>query len=279
MKVRIIFIALILGVFTTGFGQINDRIKDNSSNNSSNRGSNSGNSGVNSGNSNNNGGSNFNDGGDGGCASGCVQGCVSLGCATAMNGMVRGMFRYNRKIMDRKPDVPRVISLDVIPQAGIGLNSTNTWIIMPRVRGNLGFFSTDFRFYNRLESGTNYIDTWKTLEWQILQFNLIQNRYANLRVGSGIYVENFEGVVFNEHTIGLSIFVPSIAGAGDLEYRITPDYSTGNIPRQEVNLGLRRRLIGVDHLDIYGSIGGMYQNFYRGIEAWSGTVGIHVNIN
>ena len=275
MKKGVVFILLILGLVGSGFGQINDRIKDRSSGNNRDRNNSSSNTGPS---RNSNTGRNVG-GDDTGCAGGCIQGCAAAGCAMAVNGIFRGMFRYNRRIMDKKPNVRRVISLDVIPEVGIGLNSDNTFLIMPRVRGNLGLFSTDFRFYNRLESGVDYIDTWKTLEWQILQFNLIQNRYANFRVGSGIYVENFEGIVFNEHTIALSLYVPLIKSAGDLEYRIAPDYSTGDIPRQEVNLHLRRKLVGVPNLDIYGSIGGMYQNFYRGIEAWSGTAGLHININ
>ena len=279
MKKGILLILLIFGVFALGFGQINDRIKNESNRNTNNRSNtNTGNSG-NSGNS----GTNFGDGGGGdgcgGCASGCLSGCASLGCGMMLNGMFRGFWQYNRRIMDKKPEVPRVISLDVMVHGGLGLNTNNTYVVMARVRGNLGFFSTDFRFFNRYENGVGFIDSWKTLEWQILQLNLVQGKYANLRIGSGIYVQNFDNRVFNEHTLGLSLYAPSLGGAGDFEYRIVPDYNTGQLPRQEVNMAFRKRFIDFDHLHVYGTVGGMYQNFYRGVIAWSGFAGVHINLH
>src|SRR5258708_3105729 len=82
------------------------------------------------------------------------------------------------------------------------------YLFNPRIRGNWGLFSTDFRVNYLLEDDhTNGTHDLTTFDWQILQLNLITTRNFTARIGGGNLYERFGGKQsFFEWTTGASFY-------------------------------------------------------------------------
>jgi len=224
-------------------------------------------------------------GGDSPCMEGCSEGCFSgiadpcLGAITAacFDFALSGLIQLNNSYIEKKSDIPVVTSFDFIPTAAY--NPPNTMLILPRIRGNWGLFSTDARFTSLIEINSQGSDYWNTFDWQILQINALISKSVVVRIGSGFMFENYSKTFFNEHTMGVDIFMDDYKYRIDNEFRFSQDYYTGNIPRMEGNTRFNYALLQTDHIDGYISTGVMYQNYYLDVPVWSLCGGLAFNFH
>ena len=132
---------------------------------------------------------------------------------------------------------------------------TNTTLIQPNIRGNWGLFSTQLR-YNRIFDETGVLSTW---DWQIIQFNFINNDAIKLVFGMGISHEIEVDQTHFEGSVSLTVF-PDLymEWAPTVAYRWSGDGG----PRQEISAILDYRPnIQSNILNTFHA-GYMYQSWY-----------------
>lgn len=213
--------------------------------------------------------------------------CGDPGCWYFMYDiLLQEAWYHHQDLLERKETIPRITSLELFVKGGY--NPLEYYLFIPRIRGNWGFFSTDFRIFSIYEpvlkntNGSN-IDTYQTLDWQIFQLNLIVLPNFHLRSGTGFMLEQTTGISFNEHTISADIYFdkklaflqPSNITS---EVRLAPDYNTGEIPRLEFSAMGNYKLNNATGVNIYLSLGGMYAIYYRTVEVWALQAGLNMRI-
>ncbi|GHN01252.1 hypothetical protein WSM22_27410 [Cytophagales bacterium WSM2-2] len=171
-----------------------------------------------------------------------------------------------------------MISFEAFAQGTI--QPSSYYLFNPRIRGNWGLFSTDFRMNYLIEdnhgSGTNDLTTY---DWQVLHLNLITTRNVTARVGGGTLYERFgDKRSFFEWTSGLSIFSNTQTIVGNIEYRVAKDYETGAIPRREINFSLEKQLFRTGLWRGYATIGGVYQRYYESVSVWGLQAGLAIRV-
>jgi len=216
-------------------------------------------------------------GGNSPCLEGCGDACFSGFSNVCFDFAISGIIKLNKSYIANKDKIPLVTSFDFIPQGAY--HPSSSIIVLPRIRGNWGLFSTDARFTSLIEIKTVGSDFWNTFDWQILQINLLVTKPVILRIGSGFMYENYSKTFFNEHTIGLDFFMDDYKYRIDNEFRIAEDYTTGNIPRLEGNTRFNYSVLKVDHIDGYISLGVLYQIYYLDVPMWSVLGGMAFNFH
>lgn len=172
---------------------------------------------------------------------------------------------------------PRIISLEVFTQAAV--QPSNYYVINPRVRGNWGLFSTDFRYNWLIQQDVSGAKELSTFDWQILQLNLITTRSVIGRIGGGNYYENFGAhQSFFESTFGLSVFPENWPLAFNAEYRVANDFSTGAVPRREFGLNLERPVFSFGAWHGNATLGGQYQRYYESVSVWGIQAGLALRV-
>ncbi|MBL7849559.1 MAG: hypothetical protein JNN04_01565, partial [Cyclobacteriaceae bacterium] len=84
---------------------------------------------------------------------------------------------------DNRQRYPSMVSLDMYAQAGY---KDKAYMFWPRIRGNWGLFSTDFRANYLFEKDdTGGYKQLHTNDWQVLQLNITTSRLLTFRVGLG----------------------------------------------------------------------------------------------
>lgn len=178
------------------------------------------------------------------------------------------------KLQSDRERYPAMVSLDVMLQAGS--KPSSYYMLWPRVRGNWGLFSTDFRMNYLIEEGAD--GEWihiRTNDWQILQINLITSRFFTFRLGSGFMHEAFGAKrSFNESAFLFNIHAPDQTKNLGFEYRFAKDWDTGANPRREFNVTFQQQLFSAGALHTYIVVGGVYQRYYNAIEIWGFTGGV-----
>lgn len=161
----------------------------------------------------------------------------------------------------RKKEInPTVISFDVMLQGAI--QPSSYYILHPRIRGNWGLFSTDFRFNYLIEEEFKGVKHIRTNEWQILQMNVITTRHVIARIGGGILNESFSGgKTFGEGTLGLHLQTTNQQLGGMIEYRWSE-------PRTEWNAQAQFRIFQTGSLNGYVTAGLVHQQYYNTINVW-----------
>lgn len=263
---KTIFILLLILPLLKGFSQV-DKIKEDSDKNKEDSEHLSGGNGGIGGN------------GDSGspCLESCGDACFASIAEVCFDFALSGIIELNKSYIDNKDDIPLVTSFDFIPQGAY--HPSNSILALPRIRGNWGLFSTDFRFTSLIEITPEGSDFWNTFDWQVIQFNLLVTEPVILRIGTGFMYENYSETFFNEHTIGLDFFMDDYKYRIDNEFRISKDYTTANIPRLEGNTRFNYAVLQEDHIDGYISIGVMYQNYYLDESMWSVLGGMAFNFH
>lgn len=181
--------------------------------------------------------------------------------------LIRGTFMAQKNVLQRRGEVPNVLSLEVFGQAAF--QPSSYYIFNPRVRGNWGIFLSDFRMNYMLEETITGTADLRTNDWQILGINFINRNQVTARVSTGIMSEIFdEGSTYNESVFGLNIMSRNQAIGGTGEFRIARDYDTGVNPRIEASVGVQRRLFerNVMHVFVIGGV--MFQRYYNEINVW-----------
>lgn len=167
--------------------------------------------------------------------------------------------------LQKHDSIRRLISFEAFFQGAV--QPSSYYLFNPRIRGNWGLFSTDFRVNYLIEENTGQNLT--TLDWQILQLNLVTTRNFTLRVGGGNLYERFgSNQSFFEWTIGTSVYSNSQDIIGNLEYRVAKDFFTDMVPRREINFSVEKQIFNAGLWRGYLSVGGVYQRYYESVSVW-----------
>jgi hypothetical protein len=208
------------------------------------------------------------------CGAACGSGCFNF----IIDYAILGSVKLHKSIMAKRPEIPEVLSIELMPH--IGFASPSSSLIIPRIRGNWGLFSTDFRYTNMMDfSHADSIEFYNTLDWQILELNMVVTNPVTFRVGTGIMKEFYSSQIFIEHFLGLDITSADRQYLGNAEFRIAKDYSTGATPRIEGNLRFNYRILKTNNLNGYAMAGAIFQNYYGETNVWTMQTGLYFNFH
>lgn len=180
--------------------------------------------------------------------------------------------------LQKADSIRRLVSLETFFQAAV--QPSSYYLFNPRIRGNWGLFSTDFRINYLFEDDrSNGAHDLTTFDWQILQLNLITIRNFTARVGGGNLYERFGNKQsFFEWTTGLSFYSNPQTIIGNLEYRVAKDFVTNAVPRREINFSLEKQIFRTGSLRGYATVGGVYQRYYQSVTVWGLQAGFVMRI-
>ncbi len=176
--------------------------------------------------------------------------------------------------LKKADSIRRIVSLETFFQGAV--QPSTYYLFNPRIRGNWGLFSTDFRMNYLVEEKTgNTTNDLTTLDWQMVQLNLVTARNVTVRVGGGSLYERFGSKQsFFEWTTGISFYSNAQTIVANMEYREARDLVTNAIPRREINFSLEKQIFNAGALHGYASIGGVYQRYYQSVSVWGFQAGL-----
>ena len=180
--------------------------------------------------------------------------------------------------LQRAEENKRLISLETYLQGAV--QPSSYYLATPRIRGNWGLFSTDFRFNYLVEEskGKGSADL-STFDWQIIQLNVVTTKSVTGRIGFGSMIENYGArQSFFEWTAGVGILPGNQNFGGTVEYRVAKDYNTNAIPRREVNFFLEKQIFATGALHGSLTLGGVYQRYYESVSVWGMQAGLVMRI-
>jgi hypothetical protein len=180
--------------------------------------------------------------------------------------MLTGGIRYHKDLMQNKEEVFQMVSINA--KANIGSMPGYNTMFIPQIRGNWGLFSTDIRNFFIFEQDANASDSYSTLDWQIIQLNLVQIKDFNLRIGTGISYERFSEKVYNENSLAMDGFLNNNKYTIGGEIRYAHDYFTRNIYRMEGNIAAGIRFLEMKNQKAYFNMGLLYQNYFLQVNNW-----------
>ena len=184
--------------------------------------------------------------------------------------MFSGIVQAQQYKLERKADVPYMVSMDVMFQSAV--QPSSYYIFNPRIRGNWGLFSTDFRLNYLVEEDIEGYKHIRTNEWQILQFNIVTTKDVLFRVGGGFLQESFGGEhYFSEWTTALQVHPRDKKLGGIVEYRDADE-------RKEVSGFLRYHAFDRGALHGFITAGAVYQKYYNTISVWGMQGGIVLSL-
>ena len=167
---------------------------------------------------------------------------------------IEGMIRGQEYQLNLRHDEPWRVSFETHVLGGFDPSEQVT-LLAPTVRGNWGLFSTQVR-YNRIFDLTGTLSTW---DWQVLQFNFVNNESVRLVGGLGLSHEVEINQTHFEGLGELSVFA--------LERRLVPTviyrWSGNGRPRKDFSALVEYRPRG--HLDgpmASFQLGYQHQNWY-----------------
>jgi hypothetical protein len=179
--------------------------------------------------------------------------------------------------LQKKEVNPYLVSLDIISQWAI--QPSQYYLFNPRIRGNWGLLSTDFRVNYLLEETATGTDDLTSLDWQILQLNMVTTRNVIGRIGGGIMQENYGGrQSFFESTYGVFIQSNRKNMGGSIEYRVAYDFNTDVNPRREWSAQFEQRILSKGYWNTYVTVGAVYQRYYESISVWGLQMGIAIRV-
>ncbi|MBX7127392.1 MAG: hypothetical protein K1X47_16980 [Cyclobacteriaceae bacterium] len=175
--------------------------------------------------------------------------------------------------LSHRDSVPQMVSLELMPQ--IAVQPSSYYLALPRIRGNWGLFSTDVRYnYLLQDNGGSWSDL-STVDWQILELNLVTTRSVTGRIGAGVLRERFgANQSFLEWTAGVQIFPRQSPWGGGGEFRYAKDHTTQMVPRREFSLHLERQFLQSGAWHASWILGGVYQKYYESITVWAIQTGV-----
>jgi hypothetical protein len=189
-----------------------------------------------------------------------------------------GIVEWQRYKLAKVDVNPSVVSLEVMTQAAI--QPSTHYVFHPRIRGNWGLFSTDFRVNYLVEEEVDGFKDLATYDWQVIQLNLITTRNVIGRVGIGVMQEDFgTRESFGETTAGMSIYSNKRMINGSMEYRWARDWSTGSFPRKEFNAFVEHQVFGQGRFHGFVTLGGMYQRYYDTVNVWGVQTGFVLKLH
>ncbi len=223
-----------------------------------------------------------------GCLSDACGLACSEGCGWMIQNAVIGALHLHSTYLKKRKEIPEVVSLELMPH--IGYAAPSSTLTLPRFRGNWGLFSTDFRFSNMIEYGTeDGTDYLNFIDWQVLELNFVITKPVIVRLGTGLMYECFApkgSNTFLEHFLGIDVNLLDHKYLANAEARIAPAYEIYAIPRIETNFRFNYRINKTPHMNAYAMAGLVYQNYYRnnstsfkGVEVWVAQIGMAFNFH
>jgi hypothetical protein len=200
-------------------------------------------------------------------ASSSERGSSSGGNLFFFFDMFRVLGVWQMHVLEKRPDVPQIVSLDVMLQGAV--QPSSYYILNPRVRGTWGILSTDFRANYMVEQTIEGNADLTTFDWQIVQLNVVNTRNVIARAGAGFMQENFGGhMSFFETTISSNLMFNDNQWGGFIEWRSAKDFVTQAVPRREFNLQVQRQVFqtGAVHGMVTGGL--QFQRYYSQINVW-----------
>lgn len=257
---RLIQLSVFMLLVSVVNAQVGD-IKKQSDKNSSNKNTNSGSKGNSAGS------------GSSGCSDDCFSACGAACTGFFIDLVIDGQSEY----LSKKDDIPHMVSLDLMPHFGYVV-SDESYIVMPRIRGNWAMFSTDLRYYSLIEKHSTW-DFYKTLDWQVIQINPVILQNFILRLGTGFMYENYSQTFYNEHMLGFDLLFNKDQMMVNFEERWALDYNNNSTPRMETDIRFNYRVLETKSMDGYLMLGGQYQDYYSNVELWTTQLGFTFNIH
>lgn len=209
------------------------------------------------------------DGCGGPCLEGCFNGCTIAGASLAI--------AYHAKLLETKDENPLITSVDVMLHTAYE-PSWNSMTTTPRIHGTWGLFGTDFRMC--MINDMNYGDFYRTIDWNVIQLNLIAVPEFTLRLGTGFMYDQYAKEYYGEQMLGME-FNYERKYHGTFEIRYADNYDADLIPRIEMNLRTDVRFYDDKNISIYGTVGGLYQKYFSdltsGTTMWSIQTGLRLN--
>lgn len=179
---------------------------------------------------------------------------------------------------DNKERYPSTVSLELMAPGGY--KSSDTYFFWPRVRGNWGLFSTDFRvnyMFERDDSGK--MQQLHTNDWQVVQLNITTSRFITFRAGVGVMTEAFGNFnQYTEWTLGFGIHAPDQSNMFYAEYRDATRSGLDMKARIELNAQYMHQLFAAGALKGYITGGVVYQKHYGTIDFWAVQAGLAFRI-
>jgi hypothetical protein len=223
--------------------------------------------------------------------SGCSGSDVSAGCDAFncfWNGglyFVEFLIDHGKEIMDMRVQNPTLLSLDVDVNAAYSMHFSpdsgqyyRYLNYLPHIRGNLGIFSTDFRFNMLTEYDADIPDSYKS--WELLfMLNFVPVYNFKISLGTGVFNELYTEKYYNEHYLNLQFGLFENKDVLDMDTRIAVDYSNSQVPFLEVGIRYKIRIMNMQHVYSYLSVGGLYQNYYGQHDIFGLSAGISFNMH
>ncbi len=266
-KVLITFVFITSSIYATA--QIED-IKKNSKENKSNKSNKSSSSSSSSSSSDDFG---------AGCMADMCGGCFNAGVSVFFAMIVEN----HQSMMNLLEKDPSILSFEVRANFALGIhyskNKNYTYVnYLPGLRGNLGAFSTDFRFNVLTEYTNDFPNSFTSWEWLFL-FNIEPVETFKLSFGTGVQAERFSDSYFNEHYIGFKFGLANNKDYIDLDTRFSIDYETGAFPFFEAAVHFKKRIAELESAFMHITVGGVYQNYYQSNDIWAFQAGLIVNVH
>lgn len=211
-------------------------------------------------------------GGDLGSSAACFSSCFDVGCQLIGTGIVTGVLRYHDALLDK--GIGRVTSVE-LQVIGGGNAINNYYTFRPRLRGNWGLFSTDFRIamlYDYVPEDDSF-GSYHTKDWQIIGLNLVAAQAFNLRLSSGFMYQDYDKKYAWENALAADVYFDrwQIGAEG----RIAAAPNTGGVlPRTELSLKTTYQLNQRKHIQSYLMAEGVYNKYFGEVETWTLGVGV-----
>jgi hypothetical protein len=179
---------------------------------------------------------------------------------------VQGLIQWQEQKLSERGENPQLVSVDLM--VSVAAQPSSYYIINPRIRGNWGIFSTDFRLNYILEESVDGIKYIRTNDWQILELNLITSKNVNFYIGGGIIHESFnESNTLPEYSTALYFRPVRFPVGFNAELRFSE-------PRFEFSGAIRKSIFERSSMNIYLTLGAVRQRYYSSVTVWGLQFGI-----
>ena len=172
--------------------------------------------------------------------------------------MFTGLGHAHANMLSRKTEEPWLVSLETNLPFGYYFPE-ETFLFLPSIRGNWGLFSTQLR-YNLIQDKTGFF---RTLDWQVIQLNIVARPKVNFWMGTGISYEFDSESTFHDNLAGLALHLKDRTIHPSVEFRFSRDYETATTPRLEVHPKVDFLVSQTRLFDFNLSVGMVFQQYYE----------------
>lgn len=198
---------------------------------------------------------NYDDSDDGFNGYSCGEACIPI-----IFDLIVGLSDEQRRVVESDAENDRITSFQATMDAGLVPNYSK--VLIPRIRGNYGIFSTELRVFDNVEKRLQTTEHYSTFDWQMLIINLSTNKAFNLSIGTGFMKENYSGIAFHEWASTMDIYFKE-KWRINLEGRTATDYKTHRNIRREATGGVYYAFKQTPKLSLYASLKGYTAHYYE----------------